>query len=396
MRRTIVTLLSALALLATGVVAGFAVGGSGTVDPPPKIAFLANGINPADAVAGGAIAGQLGAPIFTTNPGVLEDAAKNGIVTYAPELVIVLGGPVAVSDAVLQSLAAATGLSIVPASTTNPQAGITRVAGETRYDTAAAVAKLVAAYAPAYLPVDATALGAVDADTLDGKDSTDFAASGQACDAGDVVTAVDDDGTLLCTTDEVGAAGNFVSADQACSAGDVVTGANADGDVLCDADQIDGGDADTVDGIDGIDLAFPTTLPTGRTVRGFYGINSHPSAGSDFVGTAIDYGVLLPSSPDRIFVPSGASDATCTGTANVPTAPEGVLCVYEAFGSANVGFFTFGSVANSHRFGTLITFDTASAGRVTAYGTWAVTGGATVRSSSTSDMEAAEREAAAR
>lgn len=209
MRRTIITLVSTMALLATGVVAGVALSGTGTVAPPPRIAFLANGINPADAVAGGAIAGQLGAPIFTTNPGVLEDAARTGMVAYAPDLIIVLGGPVAIADAVLVSLSDATGLSIVAASTTNPRAGITRVAGDTRYDTAAAVAKLVAAYAPAYLPVDATALGAVDADTLDGLDATafepagDFALADQACSAGKIANGVDGDGTLLCTNDKV-------------------------------------------------------------------------------------------------------------------------------------------------------------------------------------------------
>lgn len=162
MRRLVTSVLTVIALLATGVVAGHAIGGTGTVDPPPRIAFLANGINPADAVAGGSIAGQLGAPVFTTRPDTLEDAARSGIVAYGPELVIVLGGPGAISDDVLLALSDATGLAIVPASASTPQAGITRVAGATRYDTAAAVADLVAAYAPAYLPVAATALEATE------------------------------------------------------------------------------------------------------------------------------------------------------------------------------------------------------------------------------------------
>lgn len=103
----------------------------------------------------------------------LEDAARDGIVAHDPDLVIVLGGPVAIADGILTALSQATGLAIT--SDENPTDGIVRVAGENRYLTAAAVARLLAAYNPAFLPVDATALGAVDADTLDGLDAAAFA-----------------------------------------------------------------------------------------------------------------------------------------------------------------------------------------------------------------------------
>ena len=163
MRRTLTVLCSALALVATGVVAGLAAGGSGTVDPPPRIAFVANGINPADALAAGGVAGQLGAPLFTTPPDVLAEEAATGLASYAPELVVVLGGPVAITDSVLLEVAAATGLAVT--TEVSPDGGIVRVAGENRYATASEVAGLLAAYDPAYLPVGATALGALDADT---------------------------------------------------------------------------------------------------------------------------------------------------------------------------------------------------------------------------------------
>lgn len=187
MRRAIVIVMSAIALVATGVVGAIAVGGTGTVKPPPRIAFLANGIVPADALAAGAIAGQLGAPLFTTRADTLNTDARDGITAYGPELVIVLGGPVAISEDVVAALSTATGLSVTTA--VNPTDGIVRVAGDDRFATARAVADLLADYDPAYLPVGATALGAVDAeraesaatadaaddsDLLDGLDSTAF------------------------------------------------------------------------------------------------------------------------------------------------------------------------------------------------------------------------------
>ena len=45
-----------------------------------------------------------------------------------------------------------------------------------------------------------SSLGKVgDADTLDGKGSTDFAGSGQSCDAGDVVTGISASGKIVCS-----------------------------------------------------------------------------------------------------------------------------------------------------------------------------------------------------
>lgn len=198
MRRTLLLLLVTVSLVATGVVAGFAVGGSGTSPPPPRIVFVANGVNPADALAAGSIAGQLGAPLFTTRQDSLDPAAASGIAAYRPELVLVLGGPVAIAENVLTELSQVTGLAITTA--TDPQDGIARVAGENRFATAAAVAALLAAYDPAFLPVDATALGALDSDTLDGLDSTAFALSDVACPDGQAVTGIDDEGTPVCDT----------------------------------------------------------------------------------------------------------------------------------------------------------------------------------------------------
>ena len=236
MRRTLFTALSVIALLATGLVAGYAAGGTGTVDPPPRIAFLANGINPADALAAGGIAGQLGAPLFTTRPDALEQAASDGLEDYEPDLLIVLGGPVAIAQPVMDAAAAAAGLTVVTDADARPDEGAIRVAGNDRYLTAAAVASLLSDYDVAYLPVDATALGALDADTATEADNAD-------------------------TLDGIDSTG-FALSDQACTAGQVVTGIAADGTPTCADDAIDGGDADTRDGVDSTELV-PLSLLDG-------------------------------------------------------------------------------------------------------------------------------------
>ena len=168
MPRVLSTLTAGLAVLL--LTAGIAVAvGSGPGDPPPRTAFLANGINPADALAAGSIAGQLGAPVFTTRPDVLEDAARDGLVAYAPDLLVVLGGPIAISDDVVAAVADATGLPVRDDGGVGTDGGIVRVAGDDRYATAAEVAGLRDALNPAFLPIAATANEAVVAGTVEGR-----------------------------------------------------------------------------------------------------------------------------------------------------------------------------------------------------------------------------------
>ena len=168
-RRTFVATSMVALLAVAGVTA--AIAADPAEPPPPRIAFLANGIVPADALAAGPIAGQLGAPIYTTQPDVLPAGTAGALGAYGPELVVVLGGPVAIHDTVVTQVAAATGLDAVAPSPT-PTAGIVRAAGGDRFETATIVAKLLEAYAPAYLLTD---LQAADADLLDGQDSSAFA-----------------------------------------------------------------------------------------------------------------------------------------------------------------------------------------------------------------------------
>ena len=168
--RLTVTAAAAVAVLLSSMIVAYAAGGTGTVAPPPRVALVAHGVNPADALAAGPIASQIGAPIFTTSPNGLSDGAEDGLVAYAPEIVIVVGGAGALPDAILDEIRDATGLV---------GDDVRRVFGDDRYKTAQALSTMLAdeGFTTAFLPVDATAMGALDADDsdmLDGLDSTDF------------------------------------------------------------------------------------------------------------------------------------------------------------------------------------------------------------------------------
>lgn len=212
-RRTFVATGTVALLAAAGVTA--AIAADPAPPPPPRIAFLANGIVPADALAAGPIAGQLGAPMYTTQPDALSSAAATGLDDYDPELVIVLGGPVAIHDGVIDQVEATTGLTESAVAT--PAGGIVRAAGGDRFDTAAAVADLLTDYNPAYLPIN---LQAIDADKLDGKDASDFAlksdlgaGSGDAetvavsCPDGEVLTGISAAGEAECVVPAKGDTG---------------------------------------------------------------------------------------------------------------------------------------------------------------------------------------------
>jgi len=171
--RLVMTIAFTITALLLGII-GAVAAGTGTVTPPPKIAFVTTNANVApDALTVGPMAGRLGAPLFITNKDTLGEDTKDALVAYGAELIIVAGGPNTVTDAVLAQISAATGLAIKDFDD-KPATGIIRAFGSGRDQTAAKLSELIANYNPSFLPVDATALGAVDADTLDGKDSTAF------------------------------------------------------------------------------------------------------------------------------------------------------------------------------------------------------------------------------
>lgn len=68
-------------------------------------AYVATGVGWADALAGAAAAGSDAAPVLLTTPGQLPDAVGDELRRLAPEEVVVLGGPGAITSRVTQQVA---------------------------------------------------------------------------------------------------------------------------------------------------------------------------------------------------------------------------------------------------------------------------------------------------
>lgn len=107
--------------VSANVATGFASGG--------PVVFVATGETFPDALVGGALAGREDAPILLTDSDELRAVTSDALTTLAPESVVILGGPVSVSEDVMEDIAA-----LVP--------DTTRVFGSNRYTTAAAISEL--------------------------------------------------------------------------------------------------------------------------------------------------------------------------------------------------------------------------------------------------------------
>jgi hypothetical protein len=190
--RAIVTIAILGAALTGGTLTALAAAGSGTVDGPPRMAFVARSDVPADALAAGPVAGRFGAPIFTTPPSTLVPAAVAGLQDLKPELVVLLGSEGALSKTVETQVQQATGL---------PADMIIRAGGADRHETAKLIYDLIAKYDPAFLPVGATALGAVEADTAE------VAADALLLDGREASTFQNENQILSATVDQSGAPG---------------------------------------------------------------------------------------------------------------------------------------------------------------------------------------------
>ena len=98
-------------------------------NPGVPVAYVATGERFPDALAGGAAAAKKGGPVLLVQSGSVPPSVQNELARLQPGSIIVLGGPSAVSDAVVSQLAVyARG------------GGVRRVAGNDRYQTSAAVA----------------------------------------------------------------------------------------------------------------------------------------------------------------------------------------------------------------------------------------------------------------
>ncbi|NLG20627.1 MAG: ExeM/NucH family extracellular endonuclease [Actinomycetales bacterium] len=93
--------------------------------------YVASGVEFADSLAAGPLAGLEDDPILLTKPGALPNVTIAALAALDPDHIVVLGGPTAVSDDVLAALQG-------HADT------VERVSGEDRYATAAAVASRIA------------------------------------------------------------------------------------------------------------------------------------------------------------------------------------------------------------------------------------------------------------
>ncbi|AXH96924.1 cell wall-binding repeat-containing protein [Ornithinimicrobium avium] len=102
------------------------------------VLYVATGKAFPDGLTAGSVAGRDGVPLLLTDPAKLRAVTAQAISDLAPQSVVVVGGASAVSDTVLDSIAA-----IVP--------DTTRVSGDDRYETAAAVAATYEADSVAYL-----------------------------------------------------------------------------------------------------------------------------------------------------------------------------------------------------------------------------------------------------
>ena len=120
-------------------------------------------------------------------------------------------------------------------------------------------------------------------------------------------------------------------------------------------------------------------LRSGETIRGVVGGDEHAATGN---GTN-DFGVLetfpipapQPVREEDVAVDGGASDLgnRCTGTADAPTAPPGVVCIYaDSFKNADLltGFGSPSPDAGS-RLGFEITWIAPDAGDTFMHASWA-------------------------
>jgi len=117
---------------------------------------------------------------------------------------------------------------------------------------------------------------------------------------------------------------------------------------------------------------FPGTLPSGKTIRGVWVSLDHASAAGEEHQVAICYGFQLASGPTLHYIKVGdAAPPECPGTATVPEAQPGNLCLYERFDSNVAGRGV--QAVSAPRSGAEIVWNAVAAGNAYTFGSWAVT-----------------------
>jgi hypothetical protein len=114
-------------------------------------------------------------------------------------------------------------------------------------------------------------------------------------------------------------------------------------------------------------------------VRGGYAVFGTATASGALAGDQISFGFELSAAPTAHFIASGATPpAACPGTAALPQASPGNLCIYEGT-DANVaarGFqdpVTLATGATVRPWGAEVGAVSAAAGNFYTAGSWAVT-----------------------
>jgi hypothetical protein len=130
-------------------------------------------------------------------------------------------------------------------------------------------------------------------------------------------------------------------------------------------------------GAQGVPGPFPDTLPSGKTIRGRWGMGFTASAGGQYFESHISFVYPLAAAPTAHFIASGnPPPAGCPGTAANPQADPGHLCVYEDNDGnrSSTLVCSSGLCPGADKYGAQLRTNSAAAGGVWTRGTWAVTG----------------------
>jgi hypothetical protein len=128
------------------------------------------------------------------------------------------------------------------------------------------------------------------------------------------------------------------------------------------------------------EAAYPNNgVVPGTTMRGVYGIDFEAQDAFDAGVDSLSFGFTLAAAPTGHFIAEGGTPpAECPGTATMPEADPGHLCVYETEGTNwNSVCITRNSPSwachLTDSYGAGLYFDSTSTGRTFSVGTWAVT-----------------------
>jgi hypothetical protein len=126
--------------------------------------------------------------------------------------------------------------------------------------------------------------------------------------------------------------------------------------------------------------AGPVTgaLPSKATLRGVYNVDFVAAGADEIQGGSFNFPLRLPSVPTVHLLPVGSPPtATCPGSVTNPQATPGSLCVYQNAieNSTNFAICNQDCIPNpsAERDGALLYLHSTAAGRVDAFGSWAVT-----------------------